>query len=76
MRDIVIGKEPWNSRQRYPLEPAGGRPSQGGSHAVVAWRPTCRAGGCEPLFDRREPPAKARGEARGERPNKTDRPPG
>jgi len=76
MRDIWLWKAPWNPRQRQPLERANGRPSQGGGHAVVAGRPTCRAGGCEPLFDGREPPSKARGEARGERPNAPERPPG
>lgn len=76
MRDIVIGKDPWNPRQRYALERVGGRPSQGGGHAVLAWRPTCRAGRCEPLLASREPPSKARGEARGERPNTAERPSG
>ena len=76
MRDIVIGKDPWNPRQRYALERADGRPSQGGGHAVLAWRPTCRAGRCEPLLASREPPSKARGEARGERPNTAERPSG
>ena len=76
MRDIVIGKDPWNPRQRYALERADGRPSQGGGHAVPAWRPTCRAGRCEPLLASREPPSKAQGEDRGERSNTAERPPG
>jgi hypothetical protein len=49
-----------------------GRPSQGGCHAAVAWRPTCRAGGDGTTWTRYGPSSKARGKARGGPSNETD----
>ena len=57
-----------------PPRTSKGRPPQGGCHAVVAWRPTCRAGGGGTIWTRHGPSSKAQGKVWGRPTNRTRRP--
>jgi hypothetical protein len=60
---------------RRDFTPLGARPSQGGCHGAVAWRPTCRAGFRRTSLDSYGPSSREPGKARGGLSSGTDRPP-